>query len=64
VFIGLAFILQIMVGRSRVPTSVLDAAAPPPATAPATGTQAAPLTPIVPPSGGDTSKLPPAGKQP
>lgn len=38
IFIGLAFILQIMSSRSRVPTSILDQALTPSAqTAPATG---------------------------
>jgi preprotein translocase subunit SecG len=68
IFIGLAFMLQIMVGKGRQSRSVLDQLSVPtaPAAAPggATGTQqSAPLQPIVPPpaaTGGTGSKTPPA----
>jgi preprotein translocase subunit SecG len=71
IFIGLAFMLQIMVGKGRQARSVLDGlstpAAPAGAPAPAAGSpQAAPLQPIVPttpPTGGTGTKAPP-GKQP
>ena len=64
IFIGLAFMLQIMVGKGRQTRSILDQlstpTAPANAPAPATGTQqAAPLQPIVPPpapTGGTGSK--------
>ena len=68
IFIALAFMLQIMVGKGRQARSVLDQISSPaaPAGAPATGsgTQAAPLQPITPPAaptGGTGSKAP--GKQ-
>jgi preprotein translocase subunit SecG len=68
IFIGLAFMLQIMVGKGRQPRSVLDQLSTPtsPAASPgaAPGTQqAAPLSPIVPPppATGATGN---AGKQP
>lgn len=43
IFIFLAFVLQVMSARGRVPTSILDGALAPPAgvTAPATGPQSA-----------------------
>jgi preprotein translocase subunit SecG len=68
IFIGLAFILQIMVGKGNAPTSILDSIVQPtaPAGAP-TGSQAAPLTPITPPPAtgatGPTGKQAPTGKQ-
>lgn len=62
IFIGLAFVLQIMSARSRVPTSILDQAltpsgqlAPSAAPAPEAGVQsavpleAAPTSPVTPP---------------
>lgn len=62
IFIGLAFILQIMSSRSRVPTSILDQAltpsaatapvatpAPEPGVQSAVPLQAAPTTPTTPP---------------
>lgn len=71
IFIGLAFLLQIMVGKGRQTRSVLDPltnSPTAPASAPATGggTQAAPLQPIVPaapatPPAGNGAKAP-AGK--
>ncbi|HYV97633.1 MAG TPA: preprotein translocase subunit SecG [Gemmatimonadaceae bacterium] len=66
IFIGLAFVLQIMAGRGRVVRSVLDQAAQPVLpSAPLTGgaSQATPLQPITPPAA--SSKQPekaPAGK--
>jgi preprotein translocase subunit SecG len=67
IFIALAFMLQIMVGKGRQTPSVLDQLSAPagPATSPAPGaapSQAAPLQPIVPaapPTGGTGGKAPP-----
>lgn len=56
IFLGLAFILQIMSSRSAAPKSVLDRlAAPTAAPAPATGGAAAPATPL--------TETQPAGEQ-
>lgn len=61
IFIGLAFVLQIMSARSRTPTSILDRAIAAPASAPAVAPgaepsaqsavplEAAPTTPTTPP---------------
>jgi len=61
IFIGLAFVLQIMSARSRTPTSILDRAIAAPASAPAVSPgaepsaqsavplEAAPTTPTTPP---------------
>lgn len=70
IFIGLAFVLQLMAGSARTPRSVLDPlsqqAAPAATTPPAGGapSQARPLQPITPPpAGAGAQEPPPAGKQ-
>jgi preprotein translocase subunit SecG len=71
IFIGLAFMLQIMVGKGQQTRSILDQisapASVPSAPAPGSSTQpASPLQPITPPpagTGGTTGSKAPTGKQ-
>jgi preprotein translocase subunit SecG len=70
IFIALAFLLQIMVGKGRQARSVLDQISVPTApssTPPPAGSQQSsplqPITPPAPPTGGTGTKAPP-GKQP
>lgn len=53
IFLGLAFLLQIMSTRAQAPKSVLEDtfASPPPAAAPTTGNAAAPGVPLTPAPG-------------
>lgn len=67
IFLGLAFILQLMSSRAAAPKSVLDKLAAPaavPSAPPASGSGAAPASPLSQPAAPATAPATPAPKKP
>lgn len=58
IFLGLAFVLQLLSVRSRVPSSVLDQGMAPVQTAPAAPTGTAPASPLEQPQGATPAPVP------